>query len=399
MPDRSGLGPGWVLFTALFAAQAAILVLSPILPQMADELGVSTSAVAQLRSVSAVTAGVTALLLAVTGSRFRLAWLLNGGLIVLAVASLLSAWAPTFGVLIITHTAMGFGLAAVLSGGMAASEAWARAGESKKVLSLALIGQPVAWVLGQPVAGLVAGQDWRWAWIAVPFAAAIAGLTAVALRDRRIVDAGQECDPLGLWRQPGIKSWATSELLAFTAWGGALVFAGAVFIEEYGVSVGSTGIILGVGAAFYLPGNWLGRRLLEKGSGLLLVGFSVAAGAMVVFYGTGQLSLSVAIVGFAIAVFFAGGRTIGGAALGLQISEGRRLAAMSVRTGAGQFGYLLGAALGGLLLGAWGYPGLAWGFGILFAAAGIIHIPRSVSGRDALAMARHHLRRAASPPG
>lgn len=390
----SGLGPGWVLFTALFAAQAAILVLSPILPQIADEFGVSTSAVAQLRSVSAITAGVIALVLAITGSRFRLTWLLNGGLAVLAVSSLLSAWAPTFLVLVITHSAMGFGLAAVLSGGMAASEAWAAAGESRKVLSLALIGQPVAWVLGQPVAGWVAGQDWRWAWIAVPFAAALVGLVAMALRDRAIADAGQECDPLGLWRQPGIKNWATSELLAFTAWGGALVYAGAVFIEEYGVSVGSTGIILGIGAALYLPGNWLGRRLLESGSGLLLVGFSGAAGAMVVLYNTGHLALWIAMVCFALAVFFAGGRTIGGAALGLQISDGRRLAAMSVRTGAGQFGYLLGAAIGGLLLEARGYPGMAWGFGILFALAGIIHLPRSVSGRDALRRAGQHLRRA-----
>lgn len=390
---RGRLGPGSVLFTSLFAAQAAILVLSPVLPQMADEFGITTSAVAQLRSVSAVTAGAVALVLAVTGNRFRLSWLLNGGLSLLAATALASAWAPTFAVLVATHVAMGFGLAGVLSGGMAASEAWAAAGESKKVLSLALIGQPVAWVVGQPLAGLAADQDWRWAWIAVPFAAAIAALAAMALRDRSIADAGQDCDPLGLWRQPGVKSWATSELLAFTAWGGALVYAGAVFIEEYGVSVGQTGIILGVGAAFYLPGNWLGRRLLERGGGLLLVGFSVAAGAMVVIYSGGQSVLWIAVASFAIAVFFAGGRTIGGAALGLQLSEGRRLAAMSVRTGAGQFGYLLGAVVGGLLLGAWGYAGMAWGFGALFVASGLLHLPRSASDRDVLVVARRHLRR------
>ena len=34
---RSGFGPGLVLFMSLFAAQAAILVLSPILPEVAAE--------------------------------------------------------------------------------------------------------------------------------------------------------------------------------------------------------------------------------------------------------------------------------------------------------------------------------------------------------------------------
>lgn len=384
---------GWVLFTALFAAQAAILVLSPILPQVAEEFGVTTSAAAQLRSVSGITAGIIALILAATGNRFRLTWLLNGGLALLALSSLASAWAPSFGVLIVSHVFIGFGLAGVLSGGLAASEVWAKAGESKKVLSRALIGQPVAWVVGQPLAGLVAEESWRWAWLAVPLVAAIAGLLAMALRDPGAPDDGEECDPLGLWRQPRIKVWLTSELLAFTAWGGALVYAGAVFIEEYGVSVGVTGLILGVGAVFYLPGNSWGRRLLERGSGLVLVGFSVAAGIMVSLYNTGLAPLIVALVGFATAVFFAGGRTIAGAALGLQISGGRRLAAMSVRTAAGQFGYLLGAAVGGLLLERWGFAGMGWGFGFLFAIAGIIHLPATLSGRHPLREARRHLRR------
>lgn len=392
----SGLGVGWVLFTALFAAQAGILVLSPILPQIATEFGVTTAAAAQLRSISAITAGVVALVLAATGSRFQLKWLLNGGLGLLAASSLACALAPTFTSLVLAHIVLGFGLAGVLSGGMAASEAWAASGEAKKVLSLALIGQPVAWIVGQPIAGLVAGQSWRWAWIAVPFAAAVVGLIAVFARDHGISDTGQECDPVGLWKQPGIKRWAISELLAFTAWGGALVYAGAVFIEVYEVSVGLTGVVLGVGAAFYLPGNWLGRRLLDRNGRLLLVGSSLAAAAMIVVYSTGESPLWFAVGGFAIAVFFAGGRTIAGAALGLQVARGRRLAAMSVRTGAGQFGYLLGSAIGGGLLGLGGFPTMAWGFGVVFVVAGLLHLP-ALSGRRVLENAGRHLRRAVNP--
>lgn len=378
----------------LFAAQAAILVLSPILPDVANEFGITTSVAAQLRSVSGVTAGIVALLLAVTGNRFRLSSLLNVGLALLAGGSLISAWAPTFSLLLVAQFVIGFGLAGVLSGGLAASKTWARDGESTKVLSWALIGQPVAWIVGQPLVGVVASQGWRWAWVAVPFVASLAALTAMGLRKKSTDDIGQEHDPLGLWRQPGVKAWAISELLAFAAWAGTLIYAGALFIGSYQTSVAATGVLLGVGAVFYLPGNSLGRRLLDRGPNLLLLGFSSAAAVVVVLFGSVRSGVVFSAVIFSLAAFFAAGRTIAGAALGLQLSNERRLAAMSVRTSTVQFGYLLGAAIGGLLLEQWGFTGIGWGFGLLFAASAAIHLPRAISRNSYSARpAKHLLRR------
>ena len=65
---------------------------------------------------------------------------------------------------------------------------------------------------------------------------------------------------------------------------------------------------------------------------------------------------------------------------------------MSVRTATGQFGYLLGAGMGGVLLDGWGFTGVGIGFGLLFAAAGLIHLPRALSG-ETLDSARRLLRR------
>lgn len=390
---RRGIHPAYVLFAALFAAQAVILVLSPILPQVADEFGISTASAAQLRSVSGITAGIAALILATTGNRFTLSSLLNAGLGLLALGSLASAWSPTFAVLLAAQVIVGLGLAAVVSGGLAASETWAAEGENAKNLSWALIGQPVAWIVGQPVVGLVAGQDWRWAWVAVPFLASLGALLAVALRDRSSGDSGQDCDPLGLWRQTGARSWAIGELAAFAAWAGTLVYAGAFFIESYDVSVGMTGLILGLGAVFYLPGNSLGRRLLRRGTGSLSVGFALAAAVGVAIFAVVDAGVVFSVVVFSVAVFFAAGRTIAGAAMGLEIADGRRLAAMSVRTAASQFGYLVGSAVGGLLLGTFGFAGIGWGFGLLFALAAIIHAPGAIRAFRAAVPADRYLRR------
>jgi predicted MFS family arabinose efflux permease len=123
--------------------------------------------------------------------------------------------------------------------------------------------------------------------MAVPVAAALAAIAATLARDRSINNEGQECDPLGLWREIGVKRWVLAELLVFMAWGGALVYAGAVYIEVYGFDVEMTGVVLGVGAALYLPGNFLARRLTVRHGGLVLVGFTIAAAAAVVAYGSG----------------------------------------------------------------------------------------------------------------
>src|SRR4029453_15069259 len=61
--------PSVVLFACLFASQAGLLVLSPILPELASEFGVSTAAAGQLRTLSGATGGISAVLLALAPRR------------------------------------------------------------------------------------------------------------------------------------------------------------------------------------------------------------------------------------------------------------------------------------------------------------------------------------------
>lgn len=369
-----GVAPSGVLFLALFAAQASLLVLSPIITEVGAEFGVTSATVAQLRSVSGITAGLGAVLLATKARRFPLTRLLGIGLGLLAAGSLASALAPVFGFLLAAQVVIGAGLALVLSGGLAASEAWAKDGEGARLLSWALVGQPVAWIVGQPIVGWVAAVDWRWAWVAVPFGFSLLALGAVALRDREAEDGVLECDPAGLWRLPGVPIWALGELAAFSAWAGTLVYAGAFFIETYGVSVTATGLILGLVAAAYLPGNFAARRFIGTWPVRIVAGSAFASAVAVALFGAFTTATAVSVAILAILAFFAGGRTIAGAALGLRRAQGRRLAAMSVRTATLQLGYLVGAALGGLVLPVWGYTGVGLTYAVLFLVAGGVHV-------------------------
>ena len=368
-----GLGPAPTLFVSLFAVQAGVIALSPVLAEVASDFGVSTAIAGQLRTVSGLVAGLTAVAMGRFSSRLGLRELLLAGLTILAAGSLLSAAAPSIVALALAQVAVGAGIALVLSGALAAAAEWSAPERRAQVLSWALLGQPVAWIVGMPVIGLLGAASWRWGWLAVPFLASAVALAAVAARpsdDRR----EPRVDTWRLLRHDSrVVGWALGELFAWSAWAGALVYAGALFVESYGVSSGAAGLLLGAAAVAYLPGNLLARRHVDASARLLAAAVPPVAAAIVVVFGVYRPSLGVSGGLFALLAFVAAARTIAGSALGLEVCSQRRVFAMRIRTAATQFGYLLGAALGGIALSAGGYAALGAVFGVMFLLAAVPH--------------------------
>jgi predicted MFS family arabinose efflux permease len=361
------------LFLSLFAAQAAVIAITPLLADVAGDFNVSTATAGQLRSVSGLTAGIAALTMGALSTRFGLRDLLLIGLAVLGAGSLASAVAPAFAVLAAAQVAVGAGLAVVLSAALAAAAAWSSEGQRAKLLSWTLIGQPAAWIVGMPVVGLVGDVNWRLAWLAVPFAASMVALVAVRARCPDVATEPGKGTWQLLRRSSPVASWAIGELLAFSAWAGTLVFAGALLVESYGSSPAVAGLLLGLAAVAYLPGNFLARRLIGNRSRMLLVVLPVAAAAIVAVFGAYRPASWASAAILCVLAFLSGARTIVGSALGLEVCARRQVFAMRIRAAATQFGYLFGAVLGGLALAIGGYAALGATFAVLFGLAAIPH--------------------------
>jgi predicted MFS family arabinose efflux permease len=242
---------------------------------------------------------------------------------------------------------------------------------------VALLGPPLAWVVGMPVAGFVGDASWRLAWIAVPLASALLALVVLARRSAS-PPADVRADLRSVLRYPGVLRWSAGELLAFSAWAGTLVSAGALFVESYGLSVASTGLLLGIGALVYVPGNLLFRRWVDVHARRMLVLLALGAAAMVVaFYALRNDEWS-SLALFAGLSFLAGGRTLAGGARGLDLAPELRLGVTGVRTAAIQLGYFVGGAVGGAALAVGGYSAAGLAFAALFASATVPHLwPRS----------------------
>jgi predicted MFS family arabinose efflux permease len=222
-----------------------------------------------------------------------------------------------------------------------------------------------------PVIGLLGDASWRWGWLAVPFAASALALVAVV---RHRVDERPH-PAAGSWRLVAedrrVAGWALSELFAWSAWAGALVYAGALFVESYGVSAGTAGLLLGGAAVAYLPGNMAARRHVEGSAVRLLVATAPIAAALVALFGVYRPAVGFSAIVLAALATVSAARTIAGSAYGLQVCAEHRVFAMRIRTAANQFGYLLGSAIGGLALAFGGYGALGASFAVLFVLAAV----------------------------
>jgi predicted MFS family arabinose efflux permease len=368
------------LLAALGASQAALVVLNPVLPSIADDLDVSIATAGQLRTISGLVAGLTALAAGLLAARIGLRELLGIGLAILAVGSLLSAVAPGFPALAATQAFVGAGIGVSYSVAVAAAAEWATPEERSRVLSIALLGPPLAWIVGMPIVGIVGERSWRLAWIVVPFLMALAA-GVLLLRRPSTPPAKVRAAFHSVLREPGVVRWSAGELLAFSGWAGTLVFAGALFIESYDLSIAATGFVLGFAALIYLPGNLLFRRWVDEHDRVLLIVLALASAAIVVIFGAVRVSLWLSIVLFSTVSFISGGRTLAGSVRSLHLAPTLRLGVTGVRTAALQFGYFVGPAVGGTALGAAGYTGLGLALGALFVAGTIPHLLPSPSLR------------------
>jgi predicted MFS family arabinose efflux permease len=364
---------GISLLAALAASQAALVVLNPLLPDVAADLGISVATAGQLRTASGLAAGLAALTAGLWAARLGLRELLFVGVGTLAVGSLASAIAPDFPVLIAAQVVVGVGIGLSYSAAVAATAEWSTSADRSRVLAIALLGPPLAWIVGMPLVGAVGEVSWRLAWLVIPVCMAIVA-TVLLLRRPTTPPATMRAGLRAVFTYPGVVRWSTGELLAFSGWAGALVYVGALLVDTYGLSIAATGLALGFGSLIYVPGNLLFRRWVDAYSRRLLVALAISAAATVAVLYALRPALWFTIAAFSALSFIAGGRTLAGSARGLGLAPEVRLGVTGVRTAALQSGYFVGAAIGGIALASGGYSLVGLAFATLFVGAAIPHL-------------------------
>jgi DHA1 family inner membrane transport protein len=369
------------LFAMLFAAQAAVIAMAPVLAEVASDLNVSTAAAGQLRTVTGLAAGLTALALGTVGGRVALGRLLLIASALLAFGSLASAAAPSYALLVLAQLPVGVAVALLTSAGTLAAAEWVPSDLRTRALSWALVGQPAAWIVGMPLVGLVGEHSWRYGWLVLPLVAAVAAALLVAPRAGERPTASRPVQIRCAIRDRTMARWLASELLANTAWAGTLVYAGALFSESYGISTSLTGWLLAVAAVAYVAGNLASRRLVRQEPRRILVLLASSLELADGLFGIARLDVATSTVLFATAAFLAGGRTLVASAFALSTPPDLRPAITSLRASTMQLGYFVGSLVGGTALATGGYGALGAAMGLCFFAAAATLVRRPVGHR------------------
>ena len=340
------------LVLATTATQASIVVLAPIIVAVGRDLGQSVSAVGQARTILAGVAAVTSLRVGRTIDRLgvRLA-ILRGALLAL-VGLAATAAAPSLAVFYLGHAVVGLGVAFLLSAGFAGAGAWFDERDAAWALGFVVGSQSIAWIVGNPLVGLLTDAvSWRLAY-AVPGAFVLAALAAGLFAPRHraaIEDAGGVTDVIA---DRSARRWAIAELAAYSVWTSELTYIGAFYVKTYGVRESVVGLLLAVGSLAFLISTLNTERLVRRVGArrpVVVVGaLAMGAFAAVIFNVTPS-------VGFTLALFFVmalcgGVRATSSSALALSQLPAQPGSMMAARTASAQFGYMVGAMLGGIVL-------------------------------------------------
>jgi predicted MFS family arabinose efflux permease len=345
------------LVLATMASQALLVVLSPTIVAIGDDLGASVSAVGQARSVTAVVAIAASVFITGRIDNIGVRRLLTFGAGLALVACATVAASQSLWMFLGAHVLVGFAFACLLSGGFAGVAAFA-ADERAWAIGYVAGANALAWIVVNPVVGgLTQWVSWRVA-EAVPAAIAFAALLTV--RGVAQMPARGAAPPLrGVLADGSARRWIGSETIAFGAWTGLLTFVGAFFIDTFDIGEGEAGWLLAAGAATYFAAATRSGRLVARFPRRRLVAVSgLAMAALLPVLLVNSTSLAFAAVMFCVVGMTAGVRTPASSSLGLVQLPDHPGTMMAARTGATQLGYLVGAALGGVVIAAAGYRAL-----------------------------------------
>jgi len=329
---------------------------------------------------------LTAIAIAVARRRPGLRELLTAGAALVALGSTLSAAAPSFALLAAAQGLLGIGIGLLVAVGIATAGIWPSRDRRAHVLACAIAGMPAAWITGMPVVGVVAELHWRLAWVAVPTVVALAAIVLLRLRPAD-APSRRTGDAVGAWRRPDVARFTAGELLANAAWASVLTYVGALLLESYDLSPAIVALGLGATAAAMLPGTFAARRSAARATPALLAALTALQGSAVLVLGTVRPTAALTLAVLALMAYTNGWRSMVASTVGMEVAPEDKVAVMAMRAAANQFGYLLGAALGGLALATGGFSALGTTYCVLYVLGAVMHLAPRVDADPAAAEA------------
>lgn len=242
-----------------------MFIVSPLLPDMARDLGVTASTIGASVAGGSLATGVMAALAAPFLDRYPRRNVLISGLLLLALAVLGVALAPTALLFGVAFAAAGAVSGILLPTTYAIASDIAAESERGRLLGLVLLGWSVSFLLQPFVAELGDTLGWRGAYGVVAAAAVLAALLDLGLPARRAsgLRAGYAASYAAAFRVPTVRPLLVACVFMMFAFYGCYPYWGAAYRQLFGGDASAASLLaVGYGAGFLVGG--LNARLIDR---------------------------------------------------------------------------------------------------------------------------------------
>ncbi len=356
-----------------FAAVYNNIVVSPVLVDIARDLGVSVGTAGLLVTAFGIPGIVVGVLAGPLSDRYGRKGFLVGGTALMSALTVVGGIVPGFAYLLLTRVGAGIG-ASVLFPNINATIADEFPYQQRgRAMSTVITMNQLATIVGVPLAGLIAGlSSWRVSFVMVGvfglLAAVIVSRSAPAAAAARGAEVGTRELLASVLRDGSVRGAILSSLLGSIFWFTWITYIVAFFVERYGLPTATASLVVLVTGLGIVGGSQVGGRLGDRVGHKIVVGWTIAAGGVLMLIETvlvHDLGLAV-ILGLAIALV-SGARFATNTTLLSELAPSARGTLLAMNSAIVSVGIVAGTALGGILVDAFGYEAL----GLMSAAAGL----------------------------
>ncbi len=365
-----------LLCVASFAVVFNNLIITPILPDISDDLGVRVAVVGLLVTAYAVVGGGAAIFSGPFIDLLGRKPIVVSGMATLTVATFASAVAPNFATLAIARSLAGLGVACLTPAVFAAVGDLFAYEERGKAMSWVISANTSASIFGVPAGALLSGLvSWRWTF-------GVLGLLLVVFTWLIVTklpgDSPREQANRGAAVRDsasGIRSVVSdlstmmaifSNYLSTTYWFIFTIYMGAYFRDEFGLAkwaLGAMTMIMGLGVLF---GSNFGGRLSDRmGKRPIIVWCSGICAIFISLVTVASPVMSVAFAFLFLFSLFSGARFASAQAVTTEMKPEMRGTVMALNASGQQWGIVTGSLIGGFVVDTWGYTGLGPASGVV----------------------------------
>lgn len=369
-PHAALLGPlGFLSFAAVYNN----LIVSPVLVDIARDLGVTVGTAGLLVTAYGIPGIVVGILAGPLSDRYGRKPFLVGGTALMSALTVLGAVVPGFAHLLLTRVGAGVG-ASVLYPNINATIADEFPYQQRgRAMSTVITMNQLATIVGVPLAGLIASlSSWR-----VSFAlVGVLGLAAamIVARSSRteaahpVSDVGTRELLAGVLGDTSVRGAIASSLLGSIFWFTWITYVVAFFVERYGLPTATASLIVLVTGLGIVGGSQVGGRVGDRFGHRIVVGSTIAVGGILMLIETVFVHDLVLAVVLALGIALLGGaRFATNTTLMSELAPAARGTVFAMNSMIVSVGIVFGTAIGGILVDGFGYEAV----GVMSTIAGL----------------------------